>query len=303
MSRILILLFFIFTSAIAFAEGGVVAIVNNEVITQKDLGDFINFMRMQISTQYSEEEVEQRINQMLPDLIDRLIEDRLILQAAYKESIIIDQSRIEARVQQMKQNYSSEADFQNTLAAQGLSLADIELKIKEQSLMFEVIEKKVRSKIVLKPQEVTGYYYAHSEDFYQPEQRWVRFLKIRDSNLAEQIQGMITEYKDLDTIAKSNSLAITDLDWVTPQQLKKEITDAVFNLEVAKLLAHLDVDKRLYIFEVKAIRPSGTLPLFDIQEEISRFLFERKMQVALTEWLEKLKSEAYIEIKKEYGEN
>ncbi len=290
----------VYATSSVFAQTGLVAIVNKEVIGQKDLEDFINFMRMQMSTQYSEQEVEQRINQMRPDLINRLIEDRLILQAAYKENIIIDQSQIKARVEQIKRSYSTETDFHNALVSQGLSLADVELKIKEQLLMTEIIDKKVRSKIVVKPQEVTNYYYAHSEDFHSPEQRLLRFLIINDSKLVEHIQKRITEYKDLDAIAKSHSLKITDLDWVTVEQLKSEIADVVFNLEVGKVSPFLDSNGNFYIFEVKAIKPPDTRALFDVQEAINRFLFERKMQEVLVEWLEKLKSEAYIEIKDEY---
>ncbi len=296
-----LILCLVFGSSVISAEDGLVAIVNNEAITQKDLSNFINFMRIQMSAQYSKEEVEQRINQMRPDLIQRLIEDRLILQAAYKEDIIINENRIKARVQQMRKNYLTEADFQNALAAQGLNLADVELKIKEQLLMMEIIDRKIRAGIVLKPQEITDYYNAHSQGLQKPEERLVRFITIKDPKLARQIQETIAEYKDLDAISRSYSLEITDLGWVASEQLKPEIAKAVFNLEAGKISPFLDSDRNLYIFEVKAIRPPGKAPLSDVQGEISNFLFERKMQEALAEWLEELKSEAYIEIKGNYG--
>ena len=287
----------VLVNSVTLAQEGLVAIVNNEVITQKDLDDFIKFMQIQMSGQFSEEEVKQRIEQMLPDLINRLIEDRLILQAAYKEGIVIAPTRIRSRVEQIKKKYPSEAVFQSVLVAQGLSLSDIELKIKEELLMFAIIDEKIKSKIVVSPQEVTDYYYAHSNDFIAPERRLVRFLTIRDSGLAQQIQKTITEYEDLDTIAKRYSLEMTDLGWVTTKQLKGEIADIVFGLDTGELSPVLDSDDKSYIFVVTAIKPPGEIPLFDIQEEISRFLFEKKMQESLVEWLEKLKSEAYIKVK------
>ena len=292
-----LILCLVFVNSIIFAEEGLVAIVNNEVITQKDLDDFINFMRIQMSAQYSEAEIQQRIEQMLPDLINRLIEDRLILQAAYKENLIIEPIRIRARVEQIKKQYPREADFQNRLAAQGLSLSDIELKIKEELLMFKIIDERIKSKIVVSPQEVTDYYYAHSNDFNAPQKRSVRFLTIRDSSLAQQIQNTITEYEDLDAIAKKYSLEITDLGWVTTKQLKEEIADIVFGLNTGELSPVLDSDDNSYVFVVTAIKPPQNIPLFDIQGEISRLLFEKKMQESLVEWLEELKSEAYIKIK------
>ncbi|GAI07342.1 unnamed protein product, partial [marine sediment metagenome] len=96
-------------------------------------------------------------------------------------------------------------------------------------------------------------------------------------------------------------LEITDLDWVTREQLRKEIADIVFDLEVGRVLAFLDSNENFYIFEVKATKPPMEKPLFDAQEEINHLLFRRKMQQALLEWLIKLKSEGYIEIKDNYA--
>ena len=35
--------------SLVYAQDKIIAIVNNEVVTQKDLDDFLNFMRMQLS--------------------------------------------------------------------------------------------------------------------------------------------------------------------------------------------------------------------------------------------------------------
>jgi parvulin-like peptidyl-prolyl isomerase len=301
MIKIIFLFIYLLASgSVIHAEDGLVAIVNNDAITQKDLNDFINFMRVQLSAQYSEQEVKQRMDQMLPDLILRLIEDRLILQAAYKENIDISPAFIKARIEQIKNNYASETDFQNALMARGLTPSDIELKMKEQLLMAEVIERKIKSKIVVKPQEVTDYYHEHIEEFNKPEQRLVRILTIKNKRIIKQIQQSIAEYEDLDSIAKDYSLEITDLDWVIAKQLKPEIADIVFSLGVNSLKAHIMSTKELYIFEVKGIKPPMKMSLFEIQDEINRFLFETKMQKALTDWLEELKSKAYITIKGNY---
>lgn len=282
-------------------EDSLIAIINNEIITQKDLDDFVNFMRVQLSAQYSEKETGEKIDQMGPDLINRLVEDRLILQAAQKEDIVIDQNRIKARVGPIRQRYRSEADFLNALTAQGLTLADVELKIEEQLLMMEIIERQIRSKIVVKPQEVTDYYSAHSQDLKAPEQRQVRLVTIKDSKLARRMERAIAKYGDLDKIAETYSLEIIDLDWVIARQLKPEIADEVFGLEEGALWLHLDKDGDSYIFEVKSIKPPEEMSLSEAQKEISSFLFETKMQTALVEWLDELRAGAYIDIKKDYG--
>jgi parvulin-like peptidyl-prolyl isomerase len=294
-------LFIAFWVSFSLADEGVVAVVNNEVITQKDLNNFINFMKIQLSGQYTKEEVEQRVNQMLPDLISRLIEDRLILQAAYKENISVNQSRIDARIEQIKRRYASETDFLNDLTSQGLSLADIETKIREQFLMFEIIDSKVKSKVVVKPQEVTAYYYAHKKDFGESELRWVRFLTVKDLEIINELEQSLYSYRNLDQVAAVYSLEITDLGWVTSKQLNEQIAKIVFNLEEGKISPLMNLEDNNYLFEVKQIQPSKELSLSQMQDEISKYLFEKKMKQALKEWLDELKSKAYIEVKKQYG--
>ncbi len=293
-------LFIAFWGPLSLAGDGVVAVVNNEVITQKDLNDFINFMKIQLSGQYTKEEVTQRVNEMLPDLISRLIEDRLILQAAYKENMPVNQSRIDARIEQIKKGYASEADFLNDLTSRGLNLTDIETKIREQFLMFEIIDRKVKSKVIVKPQEVTAYYYAHKKDFGKPELRWVRFLTIKDPEIINELKQEIYHYENLDQVAAVYSLQITDLGWVTSKQLNKQIARIVFNLEEGRISPLMNLADNNYLFEVKQIQPSKELSLTQMQDEISKYLFEKKMKQALREWLEELKSKAYIEVKKEY---
>jgi len=293
-------LFIAFWGPLSLAGDGVVAVVNNEVITQKDLNDFINFMKIQLSGQYTKEEVTQRVNEMLPDLISRLIEDRLILQAAYKENMPVNQSRIDARIEQIKKGYASEADFLNDLTSRGLNLTDIETKIREQFLMFEIIDRKVKSKVIVKPQEVTAYYYAHKKDFGEPELRWVRFLTIKDPEIINELKQEIYHYENLDQVAAVYSLQITDLGWVTSKQLNKQIARIVFNLQQGRISPLMNLADNNYLFEVKQIQPSKELSLTQMQDEISKYLFEKKMKQALREWLEELKSKAYIEVKKEY---
>ena len=299
-SFLLVCLFLGFGFYSAFAEDGVAAIVNNEVITQKDLKDFINFMRIQMSAQYSKREIEFRINETLPDLINRLIEDRLILQAAYKENIIVDPARIKARLEEMGKRYSTEADFRKALAGQGLTLADIELKVKEQLLTWDMIDRKIKNKIMVTPQEVTDYYYQHNQEYNKSEQRLTRFIMVKDPDLIKKIGKIGHRYKDLDRLGKAYSLQITDLGWVTREQLREEIADIVFDLEIGKISASLDSNENFYIFEIKTTKPPMTRPLFDAQEEISSLLFRLKMQEAMLEWLTELESKAYIEIKADY---
>ncbi len=68
----------------AYAQDKIVAIVNEDVITKRDLDEFIVFTRIQLSREYQGRELETKLQSMKLDLLNKLIEDRLILQEAKK---------------------------------------------------------------------------------------------------------------------------------------------------------------------------------------------------------------------------
>ena len=76
-----------------YALDKVIAVVNSEVITQKDLADFLNFMRLQYSRQFQGKALEEKVDSMKKDLLQRLIEDRLILQQAKLDKLSVEPSR------------------------------------------------------------------------------------------------------------------------------------------------------------------------------------------------------------------
>jgi len=131
---------------VCVAQDKVVAVVNNEIITQKDLDGFISFMRVQLARDHSQERLEEEINTMKQDLLQRLIEDRLILQEARKSNITVDKTRIKAKIAELKRAHSSEAEFREFLAMQGMTEADLEQKMREQMMTYEIIDKRIREK-------------------------------------------------------------------------------------------------------------------------------------------------------------
>ncbi|MBU0548936.1 MAG: hypothetical protein KJ838_01250, partial [Candidatus Omnitrophica bacterium] len=61
------------------------------------------------------------------------------------------------------------------------------------------------------------------------------------------------------------------------------------------------IEGNTYIFEILAIDPSGKKTLAEVRDEINKILFNQKLQNAMLVWMEKLESDAYIEIKGDYA--
>jgi len=280
----------------AYAQDKIIAIVNSDIITQKDLNDFTNFMRMQLSKEFSGYELERKIQSMKQDLLDRLIEDRLILQEAKKNNINIDENRVKAKISEIKNTYSSDAGFKEDLARQGLVQADLETKIREQLLMYSIIELKVKETILVTPDEVTSFYNKNMKDFVSSEERELEVITLEDENLAKTFAYNLKSGQKLVDLATRYPITVNKLRASKRGELRKDIEDAAFRLKLGEISDPVKIDDKYYIFKLENIIPPRQLTLSEVQDRIHAFLFEEKMQEKLTKWLDELKAKSYIKI-------
>jgi len=295
MVKNILLVLFLF-SGICFAQDKIVAVVNDEIITQKDLNDFVNFMRMQLSVELTGEQLEQKIQSMKADLLDKLIEDRLILQEAKKNKVLVDENRVKAKIDEIKGRYGSETEFQAALAQQGLVQADLELRLREQLLMYSIIEAKIKSKIIIRPSEVTEFYQKNIAEFKTPEEREFESITTKDKDLAQKIYDDLKKGGDFLETAKKYSLEAKSFNAKQGGELREELEGAIFKLNLGGISEPLKIDDTFYIFKLIKIIPFRQGSLIEAQDKIQEFIFNKKMQEDLLLWLTELKKNAYIKI-------
>lgn len=278
-----------------YAEDKIIAIVNCDVITQKDLNDFTSFMSMQLSREYRGSELEKRIQSMKLDLLDKLVEDRLILQEAKKNNIRVDESRVKARINEIRKHYNSDAEFKDDLAKQGLTQADIESRIREQLLMYNIVEYMVKDKIVVRPDEVTNFYDKNRKELVSDEERELEAITLENEDLAKTISYELRTDQKLVDLAAKYSLTVNTLK-ARQGELRKDIEDVVFKLGISEISNPVKIDDKYCVFKLNNIIPARHLTLSEAQDKIHAFLFEKKMQEKLTKWLDELKQKSYIKI-------
>ncbi|MFA5200380.1 MAG: peptidyl-prolyl cis-trans isomerase [Candidatus Omnitrophota bacterium] len=279
-----------------YAQDKVIAIVNKEVITQKDLNDFMHFMRMQYSKELEGKVLEEKLKGMRSDLLNRLIEERIILQKAKEEKIDINQERVKERIDEIKKHYPSEADFEQDLAKQGLVQADLENKIREQIMTYYLIEQKVRSKITVRPEEITSFYQEDKRRFIKAEERLLTVIILDDENMAKTISYQLRLGVKLEELAAKYPFSTDILSASKGQELRQEIEDTVFKLGIGEVSEPVEIDQQFYVFKLDDIIGSQQMSLSQAKDKIREFLVEKKTQKALAEWLDELKKQSYIKI-------
>ncbi|MCK9431525.1 MAG: peptidyl-prolyl cis-trans isomerase [Candidatus Omnitrophica bacterium] len=279
-----------------YAQDKVIAVVNNEVITKKDLNDFLNFMRMQYARQLSGKALEEKLNSVKKDLLQRLIEDRLILQQAKLDKIPADQTRVDGKVNEIKKHYSTDAEFQKDLAKQGLVQADLENKISEQILMYNFIDKKIRKNVVIRPDEITEFYEQNKSQFIKPEERSLTLIISADEPEAKIISSQLRSGVKIEDLSAKYSFSLEKLSASEGQQLRPEIESTVFKLAQGEVSDPVKVGSQYFIFRLDEIIGSRRLSLEEAHANIRAYLFEKKMQENLAKWLDDTKKQSYIKI-------
>ncbi|MFH1199294.1 MAG: peptidyl-prolyl cis-trans isomerase [Candidatus Omnitrophota bacterium] len=258
------------------------------------MNDFINFTRVQLSADYSGKELETKIQEMRLNLLDRLIEDKLILQEAKAEKLEIDKSRIQSRKNEIRKKYPSEADFQKTLSQQGLTEADLEKKMTEQLLMYYIIEFKVRSKIKVTPTEVTAFYEGNKSQFKSPEEKEFESVVAPDQITANAVASSLKSGTSVTDAAKKYELTVNRLTFTKGGEFRQDVEEVLSALEAKEVSQPIKIDNSYYVFKLFLTVPASQQTLAQAQDTIYKYLFEMKMQESLGKWIDDIKKKSYI---------
>ena len=292
----LICLFLTANIALA-ATDKIIAIVNKDIITQSEADASLSFSVLQLAQEYQGQELEERVRYEKANLIARIIEDKLILQEAYTQGIRPKPEYLKKRIEQIKKEIPQGVSFEGILKERGLTVNDYEKHIGEQLIMREVIDRNIRNKVLVSPEEVTAYFNAHKEDFMENETRVVDLFLLDSDIEADGLIEDLKKGKSPEESAKEHNAQYSK-EYMAFSQFRPEIRDVVFALGKQEISKPLNIDDKFYVFRLLQIISAKLTDLSVAHDKISSYLFLDKFNRKMTEWLDELKSKAFIEIKK-----
>ncbi len=149
---------------------------------------------------------------------------------------------------------------------------------------------------MIKPAEVTGFYQENINKFTLPEQREFESVSVDNESLANEVFNKLKSGQELEEVANRYSLAINKFSSIRDGQLRKDIEEAVFKINIGQASSPVKIENNYYIFKLNNIIPPRQQNLSEAQEDVHAMLFNKKMQEALTKWLDGLKERSYIKI-------
>jgi parvulin-like peptidyl-prolyl isomerase len=292
---------------------GIVAVVNNEVITQAELNTILLPIYSQYKATYSDEELLKKIDEAKKNILYQLIEDKLILQEAEKIGVSATDEEVDERLQQIKSQFSSSDEFRDALASQGLTVVDLKEKYKEQIMIKKMVNREVRSRVSITPIEIALFYEKNKEDFKVPAQVKVMTIMVRKNDQdpeanteslkkVKMIELKIAEGEDFAKLAREYSQDPSavdggDMGYISQGQMMKKIDEVIFSLKPGEISQTIETPVGYHIFKIVEVKEAGAESFDDARLEIENYLFQEKAKERFDEWMAGLKENAYISVK------
>lgn len=290
---VLTLLFMLFFFSAGYGEevNRIIAKVNNEVITSKDLQEYIEVLSYRLSE--NSDVLPPASEEFKKETLARLIEDKLILDKAKKEEIEIPVSSIEKRFDEIVSASSSLEEFEVSLKEKGLTVSLLKQRIREQYLSRELINKSVRTQVNVSPQEISNYYQSRLEEFHLPEIYVLWTAKSEDKDLIKEV-ALRVEKKGVEETAKEYPELLVRIE-SPAKELMDEIAVPLKEIREKSYILR-EIKGSFYFIFLEKLMPEKDIPLIEVKEKIYSTLLDKKFREKFKTWVESLKKEAVIEI-------
>lgn len=288
----------------------ILAIVNDEVITEQDLQVVMAPVAAQFRTQYTGQELQERLSEARREFLSRVVEEKLILSQAKKMQVIVKDSEVDEMVVEARNKFQSREQFLQALSEQGLSEKRLWERFRDQIMTSKLVSYDVKSKVSVSPGEISEFYRAHQDEFQQGERVRLQQILVRVSNrkpeeaktLADSLVKQISEGGSFEELAKTHSEGSEakeggEMGWMERGQLLGAIDEKVFALPVGGVTDPIETTLGYHIFKVIDKQPALLKALNDVRGEIQDRLFKQKLKKRLDSYVDDLKKNAYISIR------
>lgn len=292
---------FLPTLAAAHLEDRIVAVVNSDLIMLSDVKRELAPERERISRQHRGEELAQRLKTAEYMALTKMIERRLQLQEAKARGIEVSDQEVKQAVEQMKQQGET-IDLKDQQNARN---------VRDQLTLLKVVDREVRSGVMVGDTDMKRYYQEHRDRFALPEEYTLSQILIQprssdgtadaltkarqvmaDLKNGEKFEDLALRYSDGPNASRGGRLGL-----VRQGELLPAIERAIAPLVPGGISDIIESSEGFHIIRVEEKKPKQFRPFEEVKLEIQGLVFQQKSEDVFQSWLVDLKNKAYIEIK------
>jgi len=295
----------------------VVAVINDAIILNSELE--VRRLPVLAETQQitDPKERERRISKLTSQVLDEMVNEEVIVQAAEQSKIEVESADVQAALDEIKQsNNLDDAGLAAALAAQGYTMAGYKHELRRQVLRYRAVNQLVAPKVNVTDEDVRARYdqMARRTEQVQAVQLAHMLFKLPEHASEQQIAEAkeraakaIARVKAGEEFAKVAATESDDegtkatggeLGWFQRGSMATpEWEPIVFSMEKGDVRGPVPGPQGFHVFQVTEVKRSDLKPFAEMKEQLMRELRRRETDKQTAAWVEELRKKAYIDIK------
>jgi peptidyl-prolyl cis-trans isomerase SurA len=219
-------------------------------------------------------------------------------------------------IERIKESRSyTDEDLRAGLAEQGLTIEEYRENLKKQLLRGKLVNREVKSKIVITREEIEKYYNEHREKYageikYHLWNIFIRFSQMTDESqrqiafgkmetvLSQLKQGRSFESFAAELPDSPKSPQGTDLGFYLLDELSPQLRNVVKDMKEGEYSPILENNRGYQIIYVQKVLMTDSKSFTEVEAEIKDVLYNEAIDRRYNTWLSELRKRSHIKIVK-----
>lgn len=301
--------------ALRFPINRVAAVVNGEVITQRELERAGGEALADANVLPPGPDRDKARAAALRAAFDLLLADRLFAQQVKKLDLQVTDEQVDAQLAAIReQNHFTDEQLDQALASEGTSRDEFRERLRGQLQNFQVLQYRVGSRVKVTDQELENYYRSHPQEFGAEEEVHLRhvFLPLpagaseaqrqKAEAAGEAVLSRLKRGEDFAQVARTASKGPSadaggDLGWVKRGAIQRTLEQAAFSLPKGQISGLVRAGNGIHVLQVLDRRKGAARPFADVKEIIRDRLVAEQADRYRAQFVAELRRDAVIETK------
>ncbi|HVV49821.1 MAG TPA: peptidylprolyl isomerase [Polyangia bacterium] len=315
--------FLVATAALALAPGRararvverVAAVVGDQLVLASEVEDRVGPLMADVNRITDPDKRSARAAALRREVLERLIDDELILQQATELKLSITSEQVDASIEEIKkQNNLNDEQLREALRSQGMTMSAYRADLRRQLLRYRVLNIAVGSRVNISDDEVRSYYDRHMKDGSNVQVRASHvFVAIPEgadaATVAEkqaQAQKILERAQAGEDFAKlaretSDDAATRadggDLGYFGKDMLPKAIEELVFSMKVGDVRGPIRVEGGFHVIKLVDRKLKDPKPFDEVKDDIRMQLRQKDMERQTKIYLGELRKKTLVDIR------
>jgi parvulin-like peptidyl-prolyl isomerase len=249
-------------------------------------------------------------------LLEALITDKIMEKEISDKGIIVRDEDIDHYIDGIKErNKLTDDQLQQALGAQALTMDRYRAQVREEIQKAQLINREIRGKVNVSPEEVQRYYEAHIAEYSTPARTQVAHILFRldpdapadkvaaATAKAQSVCDRIKKGADFAAMAKEFSEDPSgpnggDLGWFKQGELLDDLEKVAAQLKTGAVSEPVRTKVGVHILKVEAREGESHQKLDDLADQIKEQLYNAALEERFQKWLaEDLRKRHHVEMR------